>query len=60
MTTPRQFQRAMVKAGNRCELRTYPGQPHGFFNCRNGENPYYDRTVAEMTRFLNELGYIPQ
>ncbi len=60
LETARWFQRAMVKAGNRCELKTYPGQPHGFFNYRNGENPYYDRTVAEMTRFLKELGYIPQ
>lgn len=52
--------RGMVKADNRCELKTYPGQPHGFFNYRNGKNPYYDRTVAEMTRFLKELGCLPQ
>lgn len=30
--TVQKFTRLMQDAGNRCELRTYPGAPHGFFN----------------------------
>ena len=30
--TAEAFQEAMSKAGNRCELKGYEGQPHGFFN----------------------------
>ena len=56
--TARRFAEAMKAKGNRCELKTYPGQPHGFFNYRNGRNPYYDKTVAEMDRFLQEIGFL--
>lgn len=44
--------------GNRCELRLYEGQPHGFFNYRDGQNPYYLRTLAEMDAFLVSLGLL--
>jgi acetyl esterase/lipase len=47
------FTAAMKKAGNRCELIGYEGQPHGFFNTAK-----YDETVAEMDRFLVALGYL--
>ena len=30
--TVQKFSDLMREAGNRCELRTYPGAPHGFFN----------------------------
>jgi acetyl esterase/lipase len=30
--TARKFTTLMQDAGNRCELKTYPGAPHGFFN----------------------------
>jgi acetyl esterase/lipase len=47
------FAEAMEKAGNRCELVGYEGQPHGFFNVAR-----YDETVAEADRFLVSLGYL--
>ena len=56
--TVRLFAEAMKKTENECELKTYPDQPHGFFNYRNGRNPYYDKTVAEMDRFLQEIGFL--
>lgn len=30
--TVQMFSKLMREAGNRCELKTYPGAPHGFFN----------------------------
>lgn len=47
------FGAAMQKAGNRCEVVGYEGQPHGFFN-----GTKYDETVAEADRFLVSLGYL--
>lgn len=59
------FQAAMKKLGNRCELKAYPGQPHGFFNAGRGKNKnradatrYYHETVREMDTFLESLGYL--
>ena len=48
------FSGAMKKAGNRCDLVGYDGQPHGFFN-----GAKYDETLAEADRFLVSLGYLP-
>jgi len=47
-------------AGNRCELATYPGYGHGFFNFGRGGNPgeAYRLTVHRMHRFLQSLGYL--
>ncbi len=44
--------------GNRCELLTYEGQPHGFFNYGRAENAMFVATVTEMDTFLNSLGYL--
>ncbi len=52
--TAEAFTAAMKKAGNRCELVGYAGQPHGFFN-----KAKYDETGAEADRFLVSLGYLP-
>lgn len=56
--TAKKFQTRMKELGVRSELHLYEDQPHGFFNEKGGENPYYAKTVAEMDRFLIELGYI--
>lgn len=48
------FAARMKKAGNRCELIGYEGQPHGFFN-----GARYAETLAEADRFLASLGYLP-
>ena len=52
--TAETFVAEMKKAGNRCELVGYVGQPHGFFNASK-----YDETLAEADRFLVSLGYLP-
>lgn len=53
--TAEAFCAEMKKAGNRCELVGYEGQPHGFFN-----KDKYDETLAEADRFLTSLGYLPK
>mgnify|MGYP003530007239 CR=1 FL=1 len=47
------FAAAMKKAGNRCELVGYEGQPHGFFNAVK-----FDETLADADKFLVSLGYL--
>lgn len=53
------FTRLMQAAGNRCELRGYPGQPHGFFNHGRAEGKYAETLVA-ADEFLVSLGWIPR
>lgn len=53
-----QFQEALEAKGVRCDVHLYGGQPHGFFNYREGKNPYYDETVAAMEKFLMSLGFL--
>ena len=38
-------------------LHLYEGQPHGFFNRRKSEE-HFLKTVTEMDRFLESLGYL--
>jgi len=52
------FQKNMKEAGNCCELLTYEGQAHGFFNYGRGGNKYFRDTVEQMDKFLASLGYI--
>jgi len=47
------FAAEMKKAGNRCELVGYEGQPHGFFNSAR-----FAETLAEADKFLVSLGYL--
>jgi acetyl esterase/lipase len=51
------FTKAMTDAGNDCKLVGYEGQKHGFFNFDRGPE-YYNRTVAELDRFLVEKGFL--
>lgn len=53
------FSNAMTAAGNTCTLVGYEGQAHGFFNYgRGNNNEYYEKTVVELDRFLEGLGYL--
>lgn len=53
------FCAAMQKAKVRCEARIYDGQPHGFFNYRQGgANEYYEQTQKAAEEFLVSLGWI--
>ncbi|MFO7907873.1 MAG: alpha/beta hydrolase [Planctomycetota bacterium] len=56
--TAETFKRKMGQAGVRCELKVFPGKPHGFFNHgRDGNEPYY-KTVVAMDQFLASLGWL--
>jgi len=52
------FAEAMTKAGNRCKLIGYEGQPHGFFNYGRGDNKAFVQTARAMDEFFIELGYL--
>ena len=59
------FQKAMTAAGNRCELKAYEGQPHGFFNPGRGSGEpraeatrRYYQTLDQLDTFLLSLGYL--
>lgn len=45
-----------VAAGNECEMKTYEGEEHGFWN--RGQ-PFVD-TLRRSDRFLVRLGWLPQ
>jgi acetyl esterase/lipase len=53
VATAEEFKARMEKAGVRCDLRLYEGQPHGFFNRAR----YYE-TLLEADKFLMSLGYL--
>ena len=50
----RLFIEAYKKAGNRCELLTYEGEGHSFFN----KDKYFHLTIAETDKFLVGLGWL--
>lgn len=52
------FTKAMKAAGNRCELKGYDGQKHGFFNYGRGGGAMFYQTVLETDRFLASLGWL--
>lgn len=56
--TARLFAQKMNRLGNRCELVSFPGQGHGFFNYGRSENKYFVDTVTKMDAFLVSLGYL--
>ena len=60
VATAEDYKARMEKVASRCDLHLYEDQPHGFFNFRGkGEGPkYYYKTVLEMDKFLNSLGYL--
>jgi acetyl esterase/lipase len=58
VATAERYQARMQAVGARCEVWVYPGQPHAFFNYREGNNPYYSATLFEADRFLASLGYL--
>jgi acetyl esterase/lipase len=52
------FQKNMKEVGSRCELVTYDGQQHGFFNYGRGNNKFFRDTVEQADKFLTSLGYL--
>jgi dipeptidyl aminopeptidase/acylaminoacyl peptidase len=52
------FAQAMHAAGNDCELVTYPGEDHGFFNHGRGDGSAYADTLRRGMAFLERRGYL--
>jgi len=57
VATAEKYKQLMQQAGSRCDLHLYEDQPHGFFNRRKSEE-HFLKTVTEMDRFLESLGYL--
>ena len=57
VATAEKYRAVMKKAGVRCDLHLYEGATHGFFNEKKKNNKYKE-TVADMDKFLKELGYL--
>lgn len=53
-----EFEKRMQKAGNRCELHTYEGQIHGFFNQGRNQDKFFKQTVNSLDQFLVSLEYL--
>ncbi len=58
--TSEQFANTVKKAGVRCDLKSYEGQPHGFFNYGRDENVMFRQTLNAMDAFLVDLGWLPE
>jgi acetyl esterase len=52
------FAQKMIDLGNRCELRGYEGEGHGFFNFGRAGNRNFLDTLEHMDRFLVSLGFL--
>ncbi|MFG0253933.1 MAG: alpha/beta hydrolase [Rhodopirellula sp. JB053] len=57
------FTRLMNEAGNRCELVSFSGQGHGFFNSksfrpRTKDISHYERAMKSTEQFLESLGFL--
>jgi acetyl esterase/lipase len=58
VATAEAFRSAMREVGNRAELLTFEGKPHGFFNYGRDDNKPYYETVVAMDKFLASLGWL--
>jgi acetyl esterase/lipase len=54
----RYMQDRMKAEGSRCELLTWEGLPHGFFNWERYDNKPFVETMRAADRFLASLGYL--
>ncbi len=52
----RRFIETYKQAGNRCELITYEGEAHSFFN----KDKYFELTIAQTDKFLTGLGWLKE
>ena len=58
LATAQQFCEAMRAAGNHCEVESYSGEGHGFFNSGRGDGRSFDATLRRSETFLETLGYL--
>jgi acetyl esterase/lipase len=52
------FTQRFIAAGVRCELRSYEGAKHGFFNARGGNDSVMRKTLKQLDAFLISLKWI--
>jgi len=52
------FEQRMQAAGNACQLVTYDGERHGFFNFGRGDGSKFRATLEAADRFLATHGYL--
>jgi acetyl esterase/lipase len=53
-STVEDFTQQMLNIGNNCELVSFDGKGHGFFNYRRNRNKPFKKTMKLMKKFLNE------
>lgn len=58
VATLEKFAAEMKGVGVRCELHVYPGQKHGFFNPKPGDDKYFRLTTRAADEFLVALGWL--
>ena len=49
-----EFKRVVEEKGGRCDVVSYDGQKHGFFNSQK----YFKKTTYEVDKFLSSLGFL--
>ena len=59
-----QFAKQMKEAGNRCDLHSFEGKGHGFFNGKffrpkTTDLKPYEKTLHESVKFLASLNFLP-
>lgn len=42
-----------------CIVASFPGEGHGFFNIRNGDDTYFRKTLLETEKFLSDREFLP-
>lgn len=58
--TVERFTQKMRANGNRCELKSFANQPHGFFNYGRGNGSNYLTSIRQLDEFLVSLDYLPK
>ena len=58
VATMGEFAENIRQHGSRCDEHYYGGQPHGFFNFKEGDNPYFQQTLQALDGFFVSLGYL--
>ena len=52
------FTQKLKDSGVRCELMSYEGAKHGFFNPRGGNDTVMRKTLKQLDAFLISLNWI--
>ena len=55
VSSAQQFRDLVQGQGGRCELALYDGQRHGFFQYRENNTEYFDKTNARVIEFLETV-----